>query len=167
MGDQISWTEDCEQCGGEQTVDCYDASSSLLWSRHCEKCGWNDPRGYYESDANNIELITEKEARARGIIMDCPECKKSMTWWERDNYGICISCEQDAKRRENTEMEQTFVIEIEKRIKKLGLQTTQCKSCGKEIMFLTTKNGKTMPVTMSLLSHFADCSQADKFRKKL
>ena len=166
MGDRISWTEDCEHCGGEQTVDCYEASSSLLWSKHCEKCGWDDPRGYYETDRDTIELITEKEARARGIIMDCPKCGKSMTLWEDNNHGICISCEQDAKRKENTETETMFATEIEKRIKKLGLSTTRCKSCGKEIMFLPTKNGKTMPVNMALISHFSDCNRPDKFRKK-
>lgn len=66
-----------------------------------------------------------------------------------------------------------------------------CKSCGKEIVFIKTKLGKQMPVNVESLSliekqayvsgedlnlkfffepsrhmsHFADCPQANKFRK--
>ncbi|HLE87602.1 MAG TPA: hypothetical protein VI727_08035 [Candidatus Brocadiaceae bacterium] len=54
-----------------------------------------------------------------------------------------------------------------------------CKSCGKEIVWLKTKNGKNMPVNANTIqgketiydhkighiSHFSDCKDADKFRK--
>ena len=54
-----------------------------------------------------------------------------------------------------------------------------CKSCGKEIVFLKTKNGKIIPVNADTIqgketvydhkighvSHFATCKDASKFRK--
>ena len=53
-----------------------------------------------------------------------------------------------------------------------------CKSCGKEIVFLKTKNGKIIPVNADTIqgketvydhkvghmSHFATCPEANKFR---
>lgn len=45
-----------------------------------------------------------------------------------------------------------------------------CK-CGKEIVWATTKNNKSMPITINTngkwFSHFADCPEANKFRKVL
>ena len=55
----------------------------------------------------------------------------------------------------------------------------KCTSCGKEIKFLRTKNGKTIPINMETIqgnetiydhtighiSHFSDCRDANKFRK--
>jgi hypothetical protein len=38
-------------------------------------------------------------------------------------------------------------------------------SCGRKIWFLKTKAGKAMPVTDEGLSHFADCPDAEKYRK--
>ena len=54
-----------------------------------------------------------------------------------------------------------------------------CKSCGKEIVFLKTKNGKIIPINADTIqgketvydhkighvSHFATCKDASKFRK--
>ena len=54
-----------------------------------------------------------------------------------------------------------------------------CKSCGREIVWLKTKNGKNMPVNADTIqeketvydhkighiSHFSTCRDADKFRK--
>lgn len=55
----------------------------------------------------------------------------------------------------------------------------KCKSCGKEIVYLKTKNGKIMPINAETIqgkeiiydhkkghvSHFSDCSQATTWRK--
>jgi len=54
---------------------------------------------------------------------------------------------------------------IRNRLEKIGIQFSFCKKCGKEMLFLPTKKGKTMPVTLGLISHFADCEFANKFRK--
>jgi hypothetical protein len=54
---------------------------------------------------------------------------------------------------------------VEERLHKLGIKFSVCKRCGKEILFLTTKTGKIMPVTCGLISHFADCPNANDFRK--
>ena len=58
--------------------------------------------------------------------------------------------------------------EIKKRLRKIGVKTVGCdhSKCNKEIFWLTTKNEKSMPVTLALISHFADCKYANKFRKK-
>ena len=56
----------------------------------------------------------------------------------------------------------------------------KCKSCSKEIVFLKTKSGKTMPVNADTIqgretvydhkkghvSHFSDCPDASKFKSK-
>ena len=54
---------------------------------------------------------------------------------------------------------------IEERLNKLSIEFAKCKECGKKIFFLPTKAGKQMPVTLGLISHFADCPSADKFRR--
>jgi len=54
---------------------------------------------------------------------------------------------------------------IEERLNGLGIKFTKCKKCGKKILFLPTKSGKQMPVTLGFISHFADCPSANEFRK--
>jgi hypothetical protein len=57
-------------------------------------------------------------------------------------------------------------------------ETMKCKSCGKEITFLRTEKGKTIPVDMDTVeaadeyferdhhvTHFRTCPEAGKFRK--
>ncbi len=55
--------------------------------------------------------------------------------------------------------------EIGKRLKELGVGITNCKKCGKEIVFLKTKAGNLMPACLNLKSHFIDCPGAKEFRK--
>jgi hypothetical protein len=47
-----------------------------------------------------------------------------------------------------------------------GIKITQCKDCQEKIIFLETIRGKMAPLTMELKSHFADCPNAARFRKK-
>lgn len=47
---------------------------------------------------------------------------------------------------------------------------SKCRSCGQWIWWAKTKNGKNMPIsncvmTMEYESHFANCKQADRWRK--
>lgn len=46
----------------------------------------------------------------------------------------------------------------------------KCKGCGKDILWVKTNLGKSMPVSKlddgTLVSHFVDCPQANRFRKK-
>jgi len=65
MGDRITTYYQCE-CGGQ--VEEYDAPSSLIFNASCNKCGWHDPRSYYETDENTIELLTVKQAIAMGLL---------------------------------------------------------------------------------------------------
>lgn len=55
--------------------------------------------------------------------------------------------------------------EIENRLKEIGVGITNCKKCGKEIFFISTKMGNLMPVDLNLITHFADCPYANDFRK--
>lgn len=59
MGDRSWWNENCIQCGGTDTVEVFDAPSSLMWSKKCEKCGWDDGRRYFEIGEREISLMTE------------------------------------------------------------------------------------------------------------
>ena len=90
MGDRITKILPCPKCGKESEQ--YNASSSLIWTWDCEHCGWQDERRYYEASNNVIMLITPEEARKRGLIFDCPQCKKRMTYWEKERYQKCIDC---------------------------------------------------------------------------
>jgi hypothetical protein len=41
-----------------------------------------------------------------------------------------------------------------------------CKACGKEIWWVVNpKTNKRMPITADAISHFADCPEANKFKK--
>lgn len=40
-----------------------------------------------------------------------------------------------------------------------------CAGCGKEIWWVTHKNGKAAPYTSEGLNHFADCPKAKDFKK--
>lgn len=77
-------------------------------------------------------------------------------------FERCVGCKDEAVKVIKKEAEE----EIESRIRKLGTDIVKCGKCGQEIFFLRTKNGKAMPTTLKLLSHFADCPNADDFRKK-
>lgn len=52
------------------------------------------------------------------------------------------------------------------RIRAMGVEICKCKKCGKEIIWLTSKNKKSIPATLELINHFADCPNAQEFRKK-
>lgn len=49
MGDRTWWKENCPSCGLD-TVEIYDAPSSLQFSRRCGGCGWTDGLSYYEAE---------------------------------------------------------------------------------------------------------------------
>jgi len=55
---------------------------------------------------------------------------------------------------------------VEHRLNKLGIKIFNCTKCKKKILFLYTKSGKSMPVTLNLTSHFAVCSKARYIKKK-
>lgn len=40
-----------------------------------------------------------------------------------------------------------------------------CKGCGRQIWWVRSKAGKTMPITDEALNHFVDCPQAAQFKK--
>ncbi|MEE9602569.1 MAG: hypothetical protein V3V75_04635 [Thermoguttaceae bacterium] len=46
----------------------------------------------------------------------------------------------------------------------LGATSKTC-SCGREIWWVLTKNGRPAPYTNEAVSHFADCPHADRYRK--
>ncbi|WP_428411982.1 hypothetical protein [Pararhizobium sp.] len=41
-----------------------------------------------------------------------------------------------------------------------------CKGCGEEVWYVKHKNGKCPPYTADGTNHFANCPNADQFRKK-
>ena len=78
----------------------------------------------------------------------------------RKNYVVGNAPEAAVKILEATDEE------IENRIIKLGANITDCKKCGKKIFFISTKMGNLMPTNLNLISHFADCPNANEFRKE-
>ena len=102
MGDRTWWVEKCPKCGAD--IEVYDAPSCLQWCCHCTKCGYDDGLNYYEAPENCIVLCTREKAVKKGLIMNCPICKKDMTWWERDKYKMCIMCHQIKKSNEERKL---------------------------------------------------------------
>lgn len=96
MGDRTTTYSPCPKCGKE--METYDAPSCLMWSEHCDHCGYDDGLNYYEAPNNMLYLITEEQAIKDGLIMDCPLCGDTMTWWEKERYSMCIMCKQDKKQ---------------------------------------------------------------------
>lgn len=45
-------------------------------------------------------------------------------------------------------------------------QPARCQACGAEIRFVKTAAGKMMPVNPDGKSHFATCSDPQRFRKR-
>jgi hypothetical protein len=41
-----------------------------------------------------------------------------------------------------------------------------CRSCGAEVLWVLTKHGKRAPINRDGTSHFANCPQADSWRRK-
>jgi hypothetical protein len=44
--------------------------------------------------------------------------------------------------------------------------TGRCRSCGAPVLWVITAAGKKMPLNRDGTSHFANCPEADKWRKK-
>lgn len=76
-------------------------------------------------------------------------------------FDRCIGCVDQAVK----EIKQAVDEEIEERLRKIGIEIVFCKRCGKEMFWVKTKNGKSAPITLKLINHFADCPKADEFRK--
>lgn len=55
---------------------------------------------------------------------------------------------------------------VKQRFDKMGIETKTCRACPEDIIFLKTKRGTYMPVTLALKPHFADCPGAKQFRKR-
>lgn len=60
-----------------------------------------------------------------------------------------------------------FVFEmlVKKRLEQMGVMICKCEACGKEVIFLNTTKGKIQISTLGLVSHFADCTDPERFRK--
>lgn len=81
----------CPSCKAQ--IEIYDAPSSLIWGCTCYKCGWNDGLSYFEDKKGIIYKISEKEAREKGIIENCPGCSNYMTLYEKERWNQCYECE--------------------------------------------------------------------------
>jgi hypothetical protein len=49
----------------------------------------------------------------------------------------------------------------------VGARVDTCKGprCGQKVYWITTKGGKSMPISVDGLPHWAACVDADKFKK--
>jgi len=54
---------------------------------------------------------------------------------------------------------------IREKLIKVGIRIFQCRSCGREIIFLKTMRGKLAPITLEMESHFIDCPKAQNHRQ--
>ncbi len=97
MGTRLKWIDTCPECG-KDTLECYDAPSSMLWVRSCNKCNYVDKRNYYES-SDEIYLCTEEQAIEQGLLLKCPLCGKYCNCWQIEKYKVCFSCEIDTDER--------------------------------------------------------------------
>jgi len=61
---------------------------------------------------------------------------------------------------------QTLEQQVKEKLNKMSIEIRPCRNCQREIIFMKTHNGKIMPVTLGLESHFIDCPGAKQFRRK-
>lgn len=61
MGDRVTWFEDCPNCNSKNTLERYEALSSLLKLDKCLECGFMQR---YEIDDTN-DVITVKKATTK------------------------------------------------------------------------------------------------------
>ncbi|MFZ2978350.1 MAG: hypothetical protein WA057_01615 [Candidatus Magasanikiibacteriota bacterium] len=66
---------------------------------------------------------------------------------------------------EDSEHEEKIAQFVRNRLLKMGIEIKNCRSCGKEIVFMKTNRGKIMPISLNLITHFYDCPQAQEFRR--
>lgn len=92
MGDRTTRYLPCPQCGGNSEQ--YDAPSSIMWVWSCHDCSWKDDHEYYETDENTTELLTEQEARDRGVVVPCPVCGNDALSLDVKSTGRCFDCTQ-------------------------------------------------------------------------
>lgn len=59
MGDRIWHYEDCPNCGGKNTLECYTQDSAFTKGDSCEQCGYYQGYTYHETD-NGITITVDK-----------------------------------------------------------------------------------------------------------
>ncbi len=99
MGDRYMWREKCPKCGTEDSLDCYDAPSSLMFSRNCDHCDYKDPRNYYEKNEFEVVLCTEEEARQNGALIICKNCGEEVMGSYIEGPK-CAECKLDVVKTE-------------------------------------------------------------------
>ena len=63
-------------------------------------------------------------------------------------------------------LEEEARAQVQKLLAMLATEVRPCKACGRTIYLCATKAGRTMPVTDDAVSHFVDCSDPGRFRKR-
>lgn len=79
----------------------------------CEVCGFADNLldNEYESPEGNIVQCTEEEAFEQGYISICPTCcYHVITWWEKEDHGVCIECWHKQHRNSLTRLKKGGII---------------------------------------------------------
>lgn len=66
---------------------------------------------------------------------------------------------------EPTEQESKLLTNIDRLMKAIGAEPGTCRACGRVIWWVKHANGKRAPYTTEGLNHFADCPNANEFRK--
>jgi uncharacterized Zn finger protein len=59
MGDRTIIYHPCPQCHKE--METFDAPSSLMYISRCDHCGYKDRRDYFETNENEVRLITPEQ----------------------------------------------------------------------------------------------------------
>ena len=77
-------------------------------------------------------------------------------------FDRCLNCQDEAVK----EIKKATEEEMENRIRRLGADIVKCSKCGAEMIWIKSKTGKSLPVRLNLINHFADCPNAEEFRNK-
>lgn len=114
---------------------------------------------------------TEMKMNDKNKTIKCRKCELTsednipglIFHWETGwNGHICSICSGKA----NEFIDKIVDKVIEMRLQRAGTKISYCRACGKKMIYLTTKNNKVIPMSLNLISHFADCPNAEEFRKK-
>ena len=107
----------------------------------------------------SVEKTVDIRKRLRGKLGASLEKLKEPDADPRELVGLAWPLADTAILDESLVM----ATNLESLLKAVG-ENGWCRSCGADIFWLVTKNGKKAPYTPMGLNHFADCASADRHR---
>lgn len=122
----------------------------------------------------DVDTSDPRDASGRQIVGDCPQCGNPFPadcTCESVTVALAVQLANEARdATDRLERARHHFNGIRSNIARLydtiGAHSSDCRGCGATIWWITTKNGKSAPMTADALNHHVDCPDADRFRRR-